>query len=102
MNHQRNDAPSSQRARGLCDGDQARPKRRLSGLERQRRREVARRDREAERRSLAVLHDVQLEPRVDAATVAERRAEMPDEDKRNLTGRVFGDPNPADRRREDN
>ena len=75
-------------------------KRRLTEEERARRRMDARRAREAERRSLTVLNDMPLEPRIDPATLAERRAEMPDEDPRGLTARVFGDPNPTDRRRQ--
>jgi len=74
-------------------------KRRLSSDERARRRLAAQRAREAERRSLTVLNDMPLEPRIDPATLAARRAEMPDDDPRDLTARVFGDPNPADSRR---
>ncbi len=74
-------------------------KRRLSNAEREQRRVRARKEREAERRSLAVLHDLPMEPRIDPATLRARRAEMPDEDTRDLTARVFGDPNPADQRR---
>lgn len=74
-------------------------KRRLSADERRRRRLAAQRAREDERRSLTVLNDMPLEPRIDPATLAARRAEMPDGDPRDLTARVFGDPNPADMRR---
>lgn len=74
-------------------------KRELTPQERQRRREESRRNREAERRSLAVLNDMPPEPRIDPATLAARRAEIPQDDLRDLTGRIFGDPNPADRRR---
>ena len=92
--------PSSARERS--NHDRQRPvKKALNDLERKRRRDRARRDREAERRSLAVLHGLPLEPRIDAATLAARRLEMPDEDRRGLTARVFGDPNPADNRRRD-
>ena len=100
MDHERNRANALQRDWGKGPSRQRPPKRKLCLEERQRRRDAARHKREAERRSLASLHDVHVEPRVDATTLAARRAEMPDQDTRDLTGRVFGDPNPADRRRE--
>lgn len=74
-------------------------KRRISDEERARRRIAAGRAREAERRSLTVLNDMAPEPRIDSATLAARRAEIPDDDPRDLTALVFGDPNPADTRR---
>ncbi len=99
MDHEPNNTNPVQRGRGLIAAGQRLCKRTLSLQERRRRRDEARHKRQAERRSLTTLHDIPVEPRVDAATLAARRAEMPDHDARNLTGRVFGDPNPADRRR---
>jgi len=74
-------------------------KRRLLPHERRRRRDESRRAREAERRSLTLIHGMPMEPRIDPRTVAARRAEIPSEDARDLTARLLGDPNPADVRR---
>ena len=40
-----------------------------------------------------------VEGRVDPVVIAARKREIPEHDARTLTGRVFGDPNPADQRR---
>lgn len=76
--------------------------------ERLRKKRAARRQRRAERArrhatekipaALPVRHHTAA-GKVSAATFAARLAEMPTHDARDLTGRILGDPNPADARR---